>query len=95
MNEAANILLSGERIEVLDKALTDFGFPVGPMQLLDEVGIDVGAKIGPILQRELGDRFAPPEAFNLLIADGRLGKKVKKAFIYIAIKNTTKVESSR
>ena len=80
MNEAANILLSGERIEVLDKALTDFGFPVGPMQLLDEVGIDVGAKIGPILQRELGERFAPPEAFNLLIADGRLGKKVKKGF---------------
>jgi 3-hydroxyacyl-CoA dehydrogenase/enoyl-CoA hydratase/3-hydroxybutyryl-CoA epimerase len=88
MNEAANILLSGERIEVLDKALTDFGFPVGPMQLLDEVGIDVGAKIGPILQRELGDRFAPPEAFNLLIADGRLGKKVKKGFYLYSNKKT-------
>ena len=88
MNEAANILLSGERIELLDKALTDFGFPVGPMQLLDEVGIDVGAKIGPILQRELGDRFAPPEAFNLLIADGRLGKKVKKGFYLYSNKKT-------
>ena len=88
MNEAANILLSGERIEVLDKALTDFGFPVGPMQLLDEVGIDVGAKIGPILQRELGERFAPPEAFNLLIADGRLGKKVKKGFYLYSNKKT-------
>ena len=88
MNEAANILLSGERIEVLDKALTDFGFPVGPMQLLDEVGIDVGAKIGPILQRELGDRFAPPAAFNLLIADGRLGKKVKKGFYLYSNKKT-------
>jgi 3-hydroxyacyl-CoA dehydrogenase/enoyl-CoA hydratase/3-hydroxybutyryl-CoA epimerase len=87
MNEAANILLSGERIEVLDKALTDFGFPVGPMQLLDEVGIDVGAKIGPILQRELGERFTPPEAFNLLIADGRLGKKAKKGFYLYSNKN--------
>jgi len=80
MNEAANILLAGESVEKIDKALVDFGFPVGPMQLLDEVGIDVGAKIGPILQKELGERFAAPAAFNKLIEDGRLGKKVNKGF---------------
>jgi len=57
-----------------------FGFPVGPMQLLDEVGIDVGAKIGPILQADLGERFAAPAAFDKLLADGRLGKKVNKGF---------------
>ena len=80
MNEAAQLLLAGEPIDKLDKALVKFGFPVGPMQLLDEVGIDIGAKIGPILQAELGERFAPPAAFDKLIADGRLGKKVKKGF---------------
>ncbi|QOL24445.1 fatty acid oxidation complex subunit alpha FadJ [Thalassotalea sp. LPB0316] len=80
MNEAAMLLLDGEPVEKLDKALVKFGFPVGPMQLLDEVGIDVGSKIGPILQAELGDRFAPPAAFDKLIADGRLGKKAKKGF---------------
>jgi 3-hydroxyacyl-CoA dehydrogenase/enoyl-CoA hydratase/3-hydroxybutyryl-CoA epimerase len=80
MNEAAQLLLAGEPVEKLDKALVKFGFPVGPMQLLDEVGIDIGAKIGPILQAELGERFSPPEAFNKLIADGRLGRKVKKGF---------------
>ena len=50
------------------------------MQLLDEVGIDVGAKIGPILQADLGDRFAPPSAFSKLLDDGRLGKKSNKGF---------------
>ncbi|MDC1255964.1 fatty acid oxidation complex subunit alpha FadJ [bacterium] len=80
MNEAALILLAGEPIEKLDKALVKFGFPVGPIQLLDEVGIDIGAKIGPILQAELGERFTPPAAFDTLITDGRLGKKVKKGF---------------
>lgn len=80
MNEAAMLLLAGEPVEKLDKALVKFGFPVGPMQLLDEVGIDVGSKIGPILQAELGERFAPPAAFDKLIADGRLGKKAKKGF---------------
>ena len=57
------------------------------MQLLDEVGIDVGAKIGPILQADLGDRFAAPAAFDKLLADGRLGKKVKKGF-YLYQKQT-------
>jgi len=80
MNEAALILLDGEPVEKLDKSLVKFGFPVGPMQLLDEVGIDIGAKIGPILQAELGERFTPPAAFDKLISDGRLGKKVKKGF---------------
>ncbi|MGB0938335.1 MAG: fatty acid oxidation complex subunit alpha FadJ [Colwellia sp.] len=80
MNEAAILLLSGEPIDKIDKALVNFGFPVGPMQLLDEVGIDVGAKIGPILQVDLGDRFAPPSAFSKLLDDGRLGKKSSKGF---------------
>ncbi len=80
MNEAAILLLDGEPIDEIDKALVKFGFPVGPMQLLDEVGIDVGAKIGPILQADLGDRFSPPPAFDKLLADGRLGKKVRKGF---------------
>jgi 3-hydroxyacyl-CoA dehydrogenase/enoyl-CoA hydratase/3-hydroxybutyryl-CoA epimerase len=82
MNEAAILLLDGEPVDKIDKALVNFGFPVGPMQLLDEVGIDVGSKIGPILQADLGDRFAAPEAFEKLINDGRLGKKVNKG-IYL------------
>lgn len=80
MNEAANLLLEGEPVEKLDKALTKFGLPVGPITLLDEVGIDVGAKISPILERELGERFKAPAAFDKLIADGRKGKKVEKGF---------------
>ena len=80
MNEAAILLLAGEPIDKLDKALVNFGFPVGPMQLLDEVGIDVGAKIGPILQADLGERFAAPAAFSKLLEDGRLGKKAEKGF---------------
>ncbi len=80
MNEAANILLDGEPIEHIDDALMDFGFPVGPITLLDEVGIDVGAKISPILEAELGERFVAPGAFDKLLADDRKGKKNKKGF---------------
>ena len=80
MNEAAQLVLSGAPVEMLDKAVVQFGFPVGPVTLMDEVGIDVSAKIAPILTQELGERFASPKAFDDLIADGRKGKKNSKGF---------------
>lgn len=80
MNEAARLLLAGEPIEALDKALVAFGFPVGPIALLDEVGIDVASKVAPILREGLGERFEAPDAFSKLIEDGRKGRKTKKGF---------------
>ncbi|WP_417618218.1 fatty acid oxidation complex subunit alpha FadJ [Oceanisphaera sp.] len=80
LNEAARLLLEGEPIEAIDSALVDYGFPVGPMTLLDEVGIDVAAKIAPILERELGPRFKAPDAFGKLLEDNRHGKKNGRGF---------------
>ncbi len=80
MNEAQWLLNEGADIAELDKALIDFGFPVGPVTLLDEVGIDVGAKVGKIMQQAFGDRMAAPEGAEKLVADGRLGRKSKKGF---------------
>lgn len=80
MNEAAHILLANEQIEKLDGALLDFGFPVGPITLLDEVGVDIGAKIMPILVNELGERFKGPDVFDILLNDGRKGRKSGKGF---------------
>ncbi|MCF2950355.1 fatty acid oxidation complex subunit alpha FadJ [Paraglaciecola aquimarina] len=80
MNAAAEALMAGEPIENIDKALVKFGFPVGPVKLLDEVGIDVGTKIGPILQAQFGDRFAFNPSFDKVLEDDRKGKKNKKGF---------------
>ncbi len=80
MNEAARLLLAGEPMEVIDEALLDFGFPIGPIALLDQVGVDIGSKIIPILTAQLGERFKGPEVFQTLIDDNRLGKKTKRGF---------------
>lgn len=80
MNEAAHVLLAGEPIEHIDTALVNFGFPVGPITLLDEVGVDVGAKISPILLHALGERFKTPDMFALLLRDNRQGRKSGKGF---------------
>jgi 3-hydroxyacyl-CoA dehydrogenase/enoyl-CoA hydratase/3-hydroxybutyryl-CoA epimerase len=80
MNEAAHLLAEGAEIGELDKALVDFGFPVGPITLLDEVGIDVAAKVGKIMHQAFGDRLAAPEVLGKIVEEGRLGRKSKKGF---------------
>ncbi|CNF74292.1 multifunctional fatty acid oxidation complex subunit alpha [Yersinia bercovieri] len=80
INEAARCLLEGEPIDSIDSALVDFGFPVGPITLLDEVGIDVGTKIMPILVEQLGPRFAAPPSFDVILQDGRKGRKNSRGF---------------
>lgn len=80
INEAMRCLLAGEPVDHIDRALVKFGFPVGPIQLLDEVGIDVGSKISPILQQAYGERFAAPDAFDVVLKDGRKGRKNGRGF---------------
>jgi 3-hydroxyacyl-CoA dehydrogenase/enoyl-CoA hydratase/3-hydroxybutyryl-CoA epimerase len=80
MNEAAWLLAEGAAIEELDAALMDFGYPVGPITLLDEVGIDVGAKVSSILHAGYGDRMKPPPALGAVLASGRMGRKNGKGF---------------
>ncbi len=94
MNEAAQILMSGVPIEEIDSALIDAGFPVGPITLLDEVGIDIGAKIMPILVKELGPRFQGPEVFATLLGDNRKGRKSGRGFYTYNGKKNKQVDKS-
>jgi 3-hydroxyacyl-CoA dehydrogenase/enoyl-CoA hydratase/3-hydroxybutyryl-CoA epimerase len=75
MNESGFLLEEGNTIESIDKAMVDFGMPMGPMALLDEVGIDVAAKVAKILGAAFGDRMEPSRVVDTLYADGRYGKK--------------------
>jgi 3-hydroxyacyl-CoA dehydrogenase/enoyl-CoA hydratase/3-hydroxybutyryl-CoA epimerase len=80
VNEAMRCLVEGEPVDKIDNALVAFGFPVGPIQLLDEVGIDVGTKISPILQHAYGDRFAAPQNIAAILNDDRKGRKNGRGF---------------
>jgi 3-hydroxyacyl-CoA dehydrogenase/enoyl-CoA hydratase/3-hydroxybutyryl-CoA epimerase len=75
MNESGFILEEGNSIESIDAAMLDFGMPMGPMALLDEVGIDVAAKVAKILGAAFGDRGEQSGVVDKLYADGRHGKK--------------------
>jgi len=80
MNEAGHLLLEGAAIDELDRLMVSWGFPVGPITLLDEVGLDVAEKASGVLHAAFGERLAAAPAFSKLVQDGRLGRKAGRGF---------------
>jgi 3-hydroxyacyl-CoA dehydrogenase / enoyl-CoA hydratase / 3-hydroxybutyryl-CoA epimerase len=79
-NEAAFLLADGASVEAIDGAMTSWGFPVGPLLLADEVGLDVGAHITDILTDAFGERMRGPATMAGLLADDRKGRKNGRGF---------------
>ncbi|MED5198258.1 MAG: 3-hydroxyacyl-CoA dehydrogenase NAD-binding domain-containing protein, partial [Gemmatimonadota bacterium] len=75
MNEAGFILTDGASVEAIDDAAKNFGMPMGPLRLVDEVGIDISRHAGQSLHEALGDRLSPSPPLVALAESGRLGKK--------------------
>lgn len=80
LNEAGRLLDAGCAIDALDAAVVADGFPVGPITLLDEVGLDVAGKVAPIFHEAFGERMAPPASLRAVVESGRLGRKGKSGF---------------
>ena len=95
-NEALALLAEGAKVEAVDSAMKDFGFPVGPITLMDEVGIDVGAHIA---RGALGEMFKErgiegrSEIFKLDEA-GLHGRKNGKGFYLYPKKGKKKLNES-
>ena len=71
MQEAIIAFSEGIPGRAIDKATLDFGMPMGPIELVDTVGLDVAASVGKIMAEFHGQ--AVPEAFK--VEDGKRGKK--------------------
>lgn len=80
VNEAGKLLDEGVAVDAIDKAMSAFGFPVGPINLIDEVGLDIAGKSGAIMADAFGGRMQPSDALVKVLGAGRLGRKGKKGF---------------
>jgi 3-hydroxyacyl-CoA dehydrogenase/enoyl-CoA hydratase/3-hydroxybutyryl-CoA epimerase len=78
--EALWLLDEGYRIEDLDRTMVEWGMPVGPMVLNDEVGIDVAVKVAHILHEAFAERLPIPAWLDKTPDSGRLGTKNGKGF---------------
>jgi 3-hydroxyacyl-CoA dehydrogenase / enoyl-CoA hydratase / 3-hydroxybutyryl-CoA epimerase len=80
MMEAFNLFSEGYHLERIDRAMLDFGMPMGPLRLTDEVGLDVSLHVGSDLAQRV--QHLPPlnNAIERMLAQGWLGRKSGKGF---------------
>jgi 3-hydroxyacyl-CoA dehydrogenase/enoyl-CoA hydratase/3-hydroxybutyryl-CoA epimerase len=94
LNEASRLLSEGVPIDAIDRAMTGWGFPVGPFTLLDEVGLDVAAKAAGVMHEAFGARLAPGADLVGLVTGGRLGRKNSRGFYVYRDGKKTGVDES-
>jgi 3-hydroxyacyl-CoA dehydrogenase/enoyl-CoA hydratase/3-hydroxybutyryl-CoA epimerase len=93
LNEAVYLLLEGAPIPEIDRVLLEFGMPMGPMELIDEVGVDVAEKVAHVLHDAFGARMIPASMNEKAVKAGRLGKKNGKGlYNYVGPKKTKELD---
>jgi 3-hydroxyacyl-CoA dehydrogenase/enoyl-CoA hydratase/3-hydroxybutyryl-CoA epimerase len=82
LNEAGWLLADGATIEQIDRVAKSFGMPMGPIRLLDEVGLDIARHAASTLYGAFGERMLPAPPLQALSGTDRLGKKNEKGFYH-------------
>ena len=88
LNEAGFILEEGISFKRIDRIMRDFGMPMGPFALMDEVGLDVGYKVAAILENNFGRRMKVSGILKQVYEQKWFGKKTGKGFYLHQAKDT-------
>jgi 3-hydroxyacyl-CoA dehydrogenase / enoyl-CoA hydratase / 3-hydroxybutyryl-CoA epimerase len=78
--EAAELFESGLDAERIDRALVEWGMPMGPLRLIDEIGVDITIDIGNTLEKAYGQRDHVPAVLPWLRDQQMLGRKTGAGF---------------
>ena len=80
MIEAAALFWQGASVSDIDSAMVNFGMPMGPLRLTDEVGVDIAFDVAATLAAAFPGRMHVPDVLPALIGAEMLGRKVGKGF---------------
>jgi 3-hydroxyacyl-CoA dehydrogenase/enoyl-CoA hydratase/3-hydroxybutyryl-CoA epimerase len=80
LSEAGRLFEGGARIRDVDEAMLEFGMPMGPLRLLDEVGIDIASDVGATLSKHLPERMEVPSILERMTERGWRGRKSGRGF---------------
>jgi 3-hydroxyacyl-CoA dehydrogenase/enoyl-CoA hydratase/3-hydroxybutyryl-CoA epimerase len=87
--EAGSLFEKGASATDLDEAMLNFGMPMGPLRLIDEVGVDIAADVAATLAARFGHRMGAPELLAKMMKAGWLGRKSGRGFYVYSGKNKT------
>jgi 3-hydroxyacyl-CoA dehydrogenase/enoyl-CoA hydratase/3-hydroxybutyryl-CoA epimerase len=80
LDEAARLITEGMAIERVDQTMRRFGMPMGPLELLDQIGLDVAAHVAKSMPPEVANRFPANPVFQKMFERGWLGQKKGSGF---------------
>jgi 3-hydroxyacyl-CoA dehydrogenase/enoyl-CoA hydratase/3-hydroxybutyryl-CoA epimerase len=80
LNETGYLLEGGADVLSIDAALEEFGMPMGPCRLLDEIGLDVADHVSAEMERAFGQRMRAGGVVDGLRGEGLLGRKNGRGF---------------
>ncbi|MEM6821000.1 MAG: 3-hydroxyacyl-CoA dehydrogenase NAD-binding domain-containing protein [Verrucomicrobiota bacterium] len=80
MLEAAHLVEAGEDPKQIDRAMLDFGMPMGPLRLSDEVGLDIALDVAQTLADAFPERVTVPPRLTQMVEKGLLGRKSGQGF---------------
>jgi 3-hydroxyacyl-CoA dehydrogenase len=75
LNEAFRLLEEGAEARAIDRAMVEFGFPMGPFVLIDMAGLDILEKTAKVMSRVFPSHGPTPAVVTKLVEGGHLGQK--------------------
>jgi 3-hydroxyacyl-CoA dehydrogenase/enoyl-CoA hydratase/3-hydroxybutyryl-CoA epimerase len=78
--EAGHLFENGASIENIDQAMLAFGMPMGPLRLIDEVGVDVAHHVAETVAQNFASRLRTPALLGAMMQDKLLGRKNGRGF---------------
>jgi len=78
--EAVQAFDSGVSARAIDEAMLEFGMPMGPLRLVDEVGVDIAVEVATTLAAAFPDRMSLPPLLTKMLKAGMLGRKSDHGF---------------
>ena len=86
LSEAGRLFEAGAKVDDIDEAMLEFGMPMGPLRLIDEVGVDIAADVAATLAAKFPDRMQVPGVLAGLMGEKWLGMKTGRGFYVNGVK---------
>ena len=93
LTEAGHLADAGATVRNIDEAMLDFGMPMGPLRLIDEVGIDVANHVAQFFGASFGERLPAPDSLGKMVTQNLLGRKTSRGFYTYPSKGDPAVNS--